>query len=54
MDDIDFTILQLIMTIDMIEETCIRFILRCEREGVDCTQLRAMLDDVHAATDGIR
>ena len=44
---------QLVVACGCLESACVSFILRCEREGIDTKELRAVLDEVHEAIDGL-
>ncbi len=50
----DFDTEQLLMACACMESACVAFINRCERDGYDTTELREILDYVHAAVDGLR
>ena len=44
----------LLIACGCLESGLIAFINRCERNGIDASELREILDDVHAAVDGLR
>ncbi len=44
---------QLLMACACMESALIAFINKCNREDLDTTELRDILDDVHAAVDGL-
>ena len=44
---------QLLMACACMESACIAFINRCSRDGYDTTELKSILDEVHAAIDGL-
>ncbi len=44
---------QLLMACACMENALIAFINKCNRQGIDATELKEILDDVHAAVDGI-
>ncbi|NGM17425.1 hypothetical protein GMI70_05325 [Eggerthellaceae bacterium zg-893] len=45
---------QLLMACACMESARVAFINKCERDGYDTTELREILDYVHAAVDGLR
>ena len=44
----------LVIACGCLESGLIAFINRCERRGVDVSELREILDHVHTAIDGLR
>lgn len=45
---------QLLMACACMESACVAFINRCERDGYDASELRDILEHVHAAIEGLR
>ena len=43
----------LLVACGCLESAVVAFINRCERLGVDTSELREILDEVHAAIDGL-
>lgn len=44
---------QLLLACAYMESACVAFINKCERRGIDASELRGILDEVHAAVRGI-
>ena len=45
---------QLLLACACMESACVAFINKCDRDGYDATELREILDEVHAAVNGIK
>lgn len=45
---------QLLEACACMESALVAFINKCGRQGIDTAELRDILDDVHAAVDGLR